>query len=123
VIRARRAGAAPQGGLLELDDDSWSVGFGLKLFANLRIIKRAWPLLKSSRGHLVMIGGGTARTPEKHLSLVSAVNGGIAALSKSVAEQGLEDKHPRKPGSAGNDPNTTSEKADGEAGDSGWGIA
>ncbi len=38
-----------------------------------------------------MIGGGTARTPELHLSLVSAVNGGIAALSKSIAEQGLQD--------------------------------
>ena len=38
-----------------------------------------------------MIGGGTARTPERHLSLVSAVNGGIAALSKSIAEQGLLD--------------------------------
>lgn len=29
--------------------------------------------------------------PEQHLSLVSAVNGGIAVLSKSVAEQGLQD--------------------------------
>ena len=48
-------------------------------------------MLKAAKGHLVMIGGGTARTPEHHLSLVSAVNGGIAALSKSVAEQGLED--------------------------------
>ena len=38
-----------------------------------------------------MIGGHTARTPERHLSLVSAVNGGVAALSKSVAEQGLQD--------------------------------
>jgi len=38
-----------------------------------------------------MIGGGTARTPERHLALVSAVNGGIAALSKSIAEQGLQD--------------------------------
>ena len=90
-ILVTNAGAAAQGGFLELDDESWPDGFGLKLFANLRIIKRAWPLLKSSSGHLVMIGGGTARTPEKHLSLVSAVNGGIAALSKSVAEQGIED--------------------------------
>ena len=38
-----------------------------------------------------MIGGGTARIAERHLSLVSAVNGGIAALSKSIAEQGLLD--------------------------------
>lgn len=90
-ILVTNAGAAPQGSFLELSDDDWSTGFGLKLFANLRVVKRTWPLLKASKGHLVMIGGGTARTPERHLSLVSAVNGGIAALSKSVAEQGLQD--------------------------------
>ena len=38
-----------------------------------------------------MIGGGTARTPERHLSLVAAVNGAQAALSKTIAEQGLRD--------------------------------
>ena len=90
-ILVTNAGAAPQGGFLELRDEDWEIGFGLKLFANLRLIKNTWPMLKAVRGHLVMIGGGTARTPERHLSLVSAVNGGIAALSKSVAEQGLED--------------------------------
>lgn len=90
-ILVTNAGAAPQGGFLELPDEDWPLGFGLKLFANLRVIKESWSMLKASRGHLVMIGGGTARTPERHLSLVSAVNGGIAALSKSVAEQGLQD--------------------------------
>lgn len=38
-----------------------------------------------------MIGGGTARTPDPRLSLVSAVNGAIAALSKSIAAQGIGD--------------------------------
>jgi 3-oxoacyl-[acyl-carrier protein] reductase len=90
-ILVTNAGAAPQGGFLELKDEDWATGFGLKLFANLRVIKNTWPMLKAAKGHLVMIGGGTARTPGRHLSLVSAVNGGIAALSKSVAEQGLED--------------------------------
>ncbi len=90
-ILVTNAGAAPQGGFLELKDGDWATGFGLKLFANLRVIKNTWPMLKAAKGHLVMIGGGTARTPERDLSLVSAVNGGIAALSKSVAEQGLED--------------------------------
>lgn len=90
-ILVTNAGAAPQGGFLELKDEDWATGFGLKLFANLRVIKSAWPMLKAARGHLVMIGGGTARTPERHLSLVSAVNGGIASLSKSIAEQGLQD--------------------------------
>src|SRR5713226_10459144 len=84
-------GAAAQGGFLELEDDVWSTGFGLKMFANLRVIKSAWPLLKASAGHLVMIGGGTARTPDRQLSLVSAINGGLAALSKSIAEQGILD--------------------------------
>jgi NAD(P)-dependent dehydrogenase (short-subunit alcohol dehydrogenase family) len=90
-ILVTNAGAAPQGSFLELSDDDWAVGFGLKMFANLRVIKHAWPMLKAARGHLVMIGGGTARTPERHVSLVSAVNGGQAALSKSIAEQGLVD--------------------------------
>ncbi|MGA6983100.1 MAG: SDR family oxidoreductase [Candidatus Sulfotelmatobacter sp.] len=90
-ILVTNAGAAPQGGFLELKDEDWATGFGLKLFANLRVIKSSWPMLKAARGHLVMIGGGTARTPERHLSLISAVNGGIAALSKSIAEQGLQD--------------------------------
>jgi NAD(P)-dependent dehydrogenase (short-subunit alcohol dehydrogenase family) len=90
-ILVTNAGGAAQGGFLELDDDAWPAGFGLKLFANLRVIRHAWPLLKESTGHLVMIGGGTARTPDQRLSLVSAVNGSIAALSKSIAEQGIED--------------------------------
>jgi NAD(P)-dependent dehydrogenase (short-subunit alcohol dehydrogenase family) len=90
-ILVTNAGAAAQGGFLELDDDDWPAGFGLKMFANLRVIKLAWPVLIESSGHLVMIGGGTARTPDRQLSLVSAVNGGIAALSKSIAEQGIKD--------------------------------
>jgi 3-oxoacyl-[acyl-carrier protein] reductase len=90
-ILVANAGAAPQGSFLELADEDWITGFGLKMFANLRVIKQFWPLLKESEGHLVMIGGGTARTPERHLSLVSAVNGGLAALAKSIAEQGLLD--------------------------------
>jgi NAD(P)-dependent dehydrogenase (short-subunit alcohol dehydrogenase family) len=90
-ILVTNAGAAAQGGFLELEDSAWPEGFGLKMFANLRVIKHAWPLLKASSGHLVMIGGGTARTPDRSLSLVSAINGGIAALAKSIAAQGIED--------------------------------
>ncbi len=90
-ILVTNAGAAPQGGFLELEDDDWATGFGLKLFANLHVIKKTWTMLKAAGGHLIMIGGGTARMPERHLALVSAINGGIAALSKSVAEQGLQD--------------------------------
>lgn len=90
-IVVTNAGGAAQGGFLELPDEAWPEGFGLKMFANLRVIKAAWPHLKESRGSVVMIGGGTARNPERHLALVSAINGGQAALSKAVAEQGFLD--------------------------------
>lgn len=90
-IVVSNAGAAAQGGFLELVDEAWPEGFSLKMFANLRVIREAWPLLIESKGHLVMVGGGTGKTPERHLSLVSAINGGLAALSKSIAEQGIVD--------------------------------
>lgn len=90
-IVVTNAGAAAQGGFLELPEDAWPAGFGLKMFANLRVIKAAWHHLKESKGSVVMIGGGTARIPERHLALVGAVNGGQASLSKAVAEQGLLD--------------------------------
>jgi 3-oxoacyl-[acyl-carrier protein] reductase len=90
-IVVSNAGGAAQGGFLDLADEEWRQGFGLKMFANMRVIRETWPLLKESKGHVVMIGGGTGKTPERHLSLVSAINGGQAALSKSIAEQGILD--------------------------------
>jgi NAD(P)-dependent dehydrogenase (short-subunit alcohol dehydrogenase family) len=38
-ILITNAGAAAQGGFLELEDEVWPTGFGLKMFANLRVIK------------------------------------------------------------------------------------
>lgn len=61
-IVVTNAGGAAQGGFLELPDEAWPEGFGLKMFANLRVIKAAWPHLKESRGSVVMIGGGTAES-------------------------------------------------------------
>src|SRR5271170_4199585 len=93
-----------EGGKRPSGDDRWGHGantrtpsrIGLRCqwryCGSIQVNRRARAsdrMLKAVRGHLVMIGGGTARTPERHLALVSAVNGGIAALSKSIAEQGL----------------------------------
>lgn len=40
-ILLTNAGAALQGGFLELDDGAWPDGFGLKVFSKLRVIKHA----------------------------------------------------------------------------------
>lgn len=45
-ILVTNAGAAPQGGFLELPDEDWPLGFGLKLFANLRSSRKAGACLK-----------------------------------------------------------------------------
>lgn len=58
-ILATNAAAAAQRGLLELEDEAWTAGFGRKVFASPRVIQQIWPLLKASSGHLAMIGGGT----------------------------------------------------------------
>jgi len=47
-IVVSNAGAAAQGGFLDLSDEAWGEGFGLKMFANVRVIKAAWPFLKES---------------------------------------------------------------------------
>lgn len=49
-ILVTNAGEAAQGGFLELDEDAWQAGFGLKMFANLRVNRHAWPLLKQYQG-------------------------------------------------------------------------
>jgi NAD(P)-dependent dehydrogenase (short-subunit alcohol dehydrogenase family) len=49
-ILVTNAGAAAQGGFLELEDNAWAAGFGHRMFANLRVIKHACPLLKASSG-------------------------------------------------------------------------
>jgi len=85
------AGAAPQGSIFELSDDDWENGFRLKMFANMRVLRLLWPSLKEKTGSVVMIGGGTARMPDYRLPLVSAINGGLASLSKAIAEQGYMD--------------------------------
>jgi 3-oxoacyl-[acyl-carrier protein] reductase len=90
-VLVSNAGAAPQGSFLELAAEAWPEGFALKMFAAASLIRAAWPRLKASRGSVVIIGGATARTPERRLTLVSAINSGLVAMMKSIAEQGIDD--------------------------------
>ncbi len=87
-ILVTNAGAAAQGGFLELEDAVWPIGFGLKMFGNLRVIRHAWPLLQASNGHLVMIGGGTARTPDRQRRVDQAPTA-REALREAIALQAM----------------------------------
>lgn len=85
------AGATKAGPFLELDDDTWLDGFALKFHGAVRMARLCWPDLVSSRGTVVNIIGGLARTPTPDVMIGGAVNAAFANFSKALAGQGLRD--------------------------------
>ena len=51
-ILVNNAGATKRGSFLELADEDWVAGFGLKFFATMRLTRAAWPHLRKSQGPL-----------------------------------------------------------------------
>lgn len=85
------AGATQAGPFLELDDDTWEDGFALKFFAAVRLARMFWQDLVESRGTVVNIVGGLARTPTPDVMIGGAVNAALANFSKALAGLGLRD--------------------------------
>ena len=85
------AGATQGGPLEELGDDIWHDGFALKFFAAVRLSRLLWPQLRDSRGTVVNIVGGFARTPDPDFAIGGAVNAALANFTKALAGQGLRD--------------------------------
>ncbi len=85
------AGAARRGDFFTLDDQDWSDGFALKLFAHVRLCRQLWPQLKTSRGSIVFISGIGARTPVADYMIGAAVIGASIAFMKGLAEIGKKD--------------------------------
>jgi len=75
----------------ELSDDEWELGFEVKLFAAIRLIREAWPALKQGRGSVVNIGGAGARTPQPISVMSAASSGALAAVTKALATSGVAD--------------------------------
>jgi len=75
----------------KLADDEWALGFEVKLFAAIRLIREAWPALKERRGSVVNIGGAGARTPHLMSVMSAASSSALAAVTKALAEAGIED--------------------------------
>jgi len=56
-ILVNNAGANRRGDFFVLTDADWAAGFDLKFFAQVRLCRAAWPLLKKSSGSIVAIAG------------------------------------------------------------------
>jgi NAD(P)-dependent dehydrogenase (short-subunit alcohol dehydrogenase family) len=85
------AGTAQRGDFLTLPETAWDDGFSLKFHAHRRLVAAAWPHLVKSRGSVVFISGVGGRTPSAEFTIGGSVNAAILALSKALAERGLDD--------------------------------
>src|SRR5258708_2845025 len=62
-ILINNAGAARRGDFFKLSDADWEQGFGLRFFAQVKLCRALWPLLKLHGGSIVAIAGIGARAP------------------------------------------------------------
>ena len=85
------AGATKDGIFPDQPDEEMIDGFALKFHGAVRLSRLLWPALKSSRGVVINIVGGFARTPVADFVVGGAVNAALANFSKALADKGLVD--------------------------------
>lgn len=79
------AGDTKRGSLLDASDELWDQGFALKFYAAVRLTRALWPVLVQSKGCVVNIIGGFARTPDPDFVIGGAVNAALANFSKALS--------------------------------------
>src|ERR1700681_4570289 len=85
------AGATRAGNFVDLPDEAWLDGYGLKLFGCVRMCRLFWPMLKAAEGFVVNIGGGAARSPGADFSIGASVNAAMGNFSKALSQLGKRD--------------------------------
>jgi 3-oxoacyl-[acyl-carrier protein] reductase len=85
------AGATRRGDFLELTDQDWADGFGLKFMAAMRISRAAWPHLQRNNGSIVNIAGVGARSGNAEFTIGGSVNSAMLNLTKALADRGIKD--------------------------------
>lgn len=90
-ILVNSAGATKGGIFPDQPDEEMVDGFALKFYAAVRLCRLLWPELKKTKGCVVNIVGGFARTPASDFMVGGAVNAALANFSKALADQGLKD--------------------------------
>src|SRR3954467_6434868 len=81
-ILVNNAGAARRGDFFKLADTDWEQGFGLKFFAQVKLSRALWPLLKTRGGSVVAIAGIGARAPVADYMIGASVIGAQLAFMK-----------------------------------------
>ena len=90
-ILVNNAGANRRGDFFALTDADWAAGFDLKFFAQVRLCRAAWPLLKEAGGSIIAIAGIGGRAPVADYMIGSSVIGAQLAFMKALADLGKRD--------------------------------
>ena len=90
-ILVNNAGANRRGDFFALTDADWAAGFDLKFFAQVRLCRATWPLLKEAGGSIVAIAGIGGRAPVADYMIGSSVIGAQLAFMKALADLGKRD--------------------------------
>jgi 3-oxoacyl-[acyl-carrier protein] reductase len=90
-ILVNNAGAARRGDFFKLSDADWVQGFGLKFFAQVKLCRALWPLLKARGGSVVAIAGIGGRAPVGDYMIGASVIGAQLAFMKALADIGKRD--------------------------------
>jgi 3-oxoacyl-[acyl-carrier protein] reductase len=90
-ILVNNAGASRRGDFFTQTEADWQAGFALKFFAQVRLCRAAWPLLKGACGSVVAIGGIGARAPVADYMIGASVIGAQVAFMKALADLGKHD--------------------------------
>jgi NAD(P)-dependent dehydrogenase (short-subunit alcohol dehydrogenase family) len=90
-IVVNNAGATKRGDFLDLSDEDWSDGFGLKFFGAVRLTRAAWPHLKERGGSVVNISGVGGRMPGPYFAIGGSVNAALLSFTKAMADVGVRD--------------------------------
>jgi len=90
-IVVNNAGATRRGEFVQLSDDDWANAFALKFFGAVRLIRAAWPHLKSRGGSVLNISGAGGRTPGPEFTIGGSVNAAMLSFTKAMADVGIRD--------------------------------
>ena len=88
-VLVNNAGTTKRGDFLNLTDEDFLSGFGLKFHAAVRFCRAAWPALAESGGSIVNISGIGAQTPAADFTIGGSVNSAMINFGKAISKRGL----------------------------------
>jgi len=81
------AGGAVSGRVDELPDEAWDAGLEVNLRSAVRLVRATVPLLKASRGRIVLLSALSASEPRGGHAVSNVGKAGVAALGKTLSRE------------------------------------